>query len=152
LTLAADLAGDAILRVTASVTATFANLQLEPGRAAAPFERRPAAIELALAQRYYWRVAGATAAATFAPCLVTAATTAERSLRPCPIPMRAAPTVTASGVTVTDGSATSAASLAASRSTALALDLDWTVSGLTAPRSGMALLGSGALVEASAEL
>jgi hypothetical protein len=34
---------------------TWSRLQLEPGRVATSFERRPAGVELALCQRYYWQ-------------------------------------------------------------------------------------------------
>lgn len=75
------------------------DVQLEMTSAAAPFasvfERRHPAIELALCQRFFWRLnEPATAAAVVANGMVSA-TNAQTVAIPAPVTMRIAPTVTA---------------------------------------------------------
>jgi hypothetical protein len=73
-------------------------VQVEPGSVATPFEQRPIGTELALCQRYYWRVSGETAPYV-GLCLALAAggTTVRRLTVPLPVTMRIKPTVTKAG-------------------------------------------------------
>jgi hypothetical protein len=144
--------GAALLRLTAATSAQFGAVQLEPAGAAGPFEHRPPGVELALCQRYYWRLAGGAGLVTLAPCQVVSAVLAQRAGRPFPVPLRAVPAITASGLTVSDGATSSTATIAADRSSAQGLDLDFAVAGLASPQMGVVLLGPGAILEASAEL
>ena len=73
-------------------------MQVEKGSIATPFEQRPIGTELALCQRYYWRVSGETAPYV-GLCLALAAggTTVRRLTVPLPVTMRIKPTVTKAG-------------------------------------------------------
>ena len=69
------------------------NLQLEVGSVATPFEHRPYGIELALCQRYYYRVTATSAEDTLSSYLyVTSATTAEAYFS-FPVTMRDSPSL-----------------------------------------------------------
>lgn len=76
---------------TGVVTYYFANVQFEAGTVATPFEYRPIGTELALCQRYYYRMtaAGAYSNFTFGMAVNTAVTT--MGFNP-PVTMRVAPT------------------------------------------------------------
>ena len=69
-------------------------VQLEPGAVATPFERRLYGLELLLAQRYYFKIAGTPA--TRVTNFSTGASTIFADYQ-LPVTMRSAPTVTATG-------------------------------------------------------
>jgi hypothetical protein len=86
-----------------SGTWTIGDAQLEVGNAASPMERRSIGTELALCQRYYQTghaavYGGTTAASSFSPDLIGFVSFNAS--------MRAAPTITRSSVTDTNGNAT----------------------------------------------
>jgi hypothetical protein len=68
----------------------IALVQLETGSVATPFESRPYGLELALCQRYYYRVSGANGIATMYGA--ANATTNTQTSWPFPVTMRAIPT------------------------------------------------------------
>lgn len=75
-------------------------VQLEIGSVATPFEFKSYGDELALCQRYYWRISGATAANVglangFGTGVATPS--ARRMVIPLPVPMRAKPTPVIAG-------------------------------------------------------
>lgn len=67
-------------------------VQLEPGTVATPFEHRPYGVELALCQRYYYRITPTVANGIFGPAMAVA-TVYAGVLIPFPVPMRVAPAV-----------------------------------------------------------
>jgi hypothetical protein len=80
-------------------TRTLQNVQLEAGSVPSAFEYRPIGIELALCQRYYWRVSG-NATNTAKPIgfgnVATTATSGAAFVN-CPVPMRVVPTFIETG-------------------------------------------------------
>lgn len=79
---------------------TVANVQLEPGSVETPFADRPIGTELALCQRYYYRLApGATATFSAAYSLTTTVSKATIIL---PVTMRVAPTALEQSGAATD--------------------------------------------------
>jgi hypothetical protein len=73
-------------------------VQVEAGSVATPFEQRPIGTELALCQRYYWRVSGETAPYVgLSLALAAGGTTVRRLTVPLPVTMRIKPTVTKAG-------------------------------------------------------
>lgn len=81
---------------TASTTDSIilADVQLEQGASATPFENRSPATELALAQRYYYQVTETATITPRAQCHVTTANSIMQCGIQFPVPMRAAPTAT----------------------------------------------------------
>ena len=77
-----------------SGTFEIAQVQVEPGPVATPFERRPIGTELALCQRYYYTLSGAPASRTENGA---ASTRTVYSTVYFPITMRAVGTATATG-------------------------------------------------------
>jgi hypothetical protein len=75
---------------TLNATWYLTGVQLEAGSTATPFERRPYGTELALCQRYYYRLTNADAQ-RIAPGYAVSTTVAE-CLFQFPVPMRIAPT------------------------------------------------------------
>jgi hypothetical protein len=80
----------------------IADVQLEVGPVATPFEQRPIGMELALCQRYYYRISPAAASAVFSTGGYAATTTASALMTPFPVTMRAAPSVLDQTGTATD--------------------------------------------------
>jgi hypothetical protein len=69
------------------------DVQLEVGPVATPFEQRPIGMELALCQRYYYRLSfDATVSAPFASSGFVETTTTAYASTPFPVTMRIAPT------------------------------------------------------------
>ena len=121
---------------------TYQGIQLEIGSTASPFERRSAAIELALCQRSCFVLTEPAAAVTVAAGMVQASNVEIWAL-PLPVPLRAAPTVTTVVGTFKSNSATAgivAATGLAGNAASIA-----TVVGLTATGTGTA--GQGALLQ-----
>lgn len=97
---------DLIFALPINTTFTFdlAQVQLEVGSQATPFERRPLGVELALCQRYYWKTfpletapaqnAGTTGAHFFGT-IGNLGVNALYQTRSFPVTMRSAPTLTA---------------------------------------------------------
>lgn len=84
--------GDLVLRLTAVSPTSFGLPQVEESLVATPFERRPAGLELALCQRYFYRFSPGTAGGMF---LCMKQTTQQwRGLLPTPVPLRAMPDIT----------------------------------------------------------
>lgn len=75
----------------ASKTVSIAQVQLEIGSVATPFEQRPIGMELALCQRYYYRVYSQTTNGAFSMAQINSATTAA-GIVPFPVTMRIPPT------------------------------------------------------------
>lgn len=90
--------------------ATFyvTGVQLEVGSTATPFERRLYGNELALCQRYYWRLTS-SGPDTWIPAWTTT-TTQARAMFQFPVIMRASPTAVETSGTVTDYGVTSTTS------------------------------------------
>ncbi|MEX2618389.1 MAG: hypothetical protein WD767_20075 [Alphaproteobacteria bacterium] len=80
------LAIELMLPTGTTMTVDLAQVQLEPGSVATPFEWRPAPVELAMCQRYYARLSNAASA-----WAISATDVATMVL--FPVPMRAVPTV-----------------------------------------------------------
>jgi hypothetical protein len=76
---------------------TFANVQLEAGSIATPFENLGYGQELARCQRYYYRANADAAYTTFGSGFNTSTTSASCSV-PFPVKMRGAPSLGTSGV------------------------------------------------------
>lgn len=70
---------------------TVANIQLEIGSIATPFEHRPIGTELALCQRYYYRTSGAAANQVLSPGAGATGSTVAVGTNPFPTTMRSAP-------------------------------------------------------------
>lgn len=91
---------------TAASTATgktFAvgDFQLEEGAVVTPFEVRPYGTELAMCQRYYYRLSPPSSSA-FGPCYCDATNTIGRYYVPFPVTMRTAPSAVEQSGTATD--------------------------------------------------
>jgi hypothetical protein len=69
-----------------------AELQLEKGRVATPFERRPYGTELALCQRYYYKTSGGPTGGRITQAGYAISTTVARVSNVFPVPMRTSPT------------------------------------------------------------
>jgi len=78
-----------------SGTWTIDNVQLEAGSSATEFERRPYGTELALCQRYYWKIFSTAATKIFFQGYMYFTTQLEGLIQ-FPAPMRSVPTVSAS--------------------------------------------------------
>ena len=75
---------------TLNATWYITGVQLEVGSVATPFERRPYGTELALCQRYYWRITGSTNVPFGSG--FNSATTSNEIVTFFPVEMRTAPT------------------------------------------------------------
>jgi hypothetical protein len=114
---------------------TVANIQLEAGSVATPFEHRPIGVELALCQRYYYRSAVGNNTGSYAVGLCDVANNAAVAFS-VPVRMRAGPTLTWNSLKTYD--ATAAAAVSAVNITGLS-DVDTfllavTTSGMTVGR------------------
>jgi len=76
-----------------SGTFDIAQVQIEAGPVATPFERRPIGVELGLCYRYYWKPNFSSGHGQLGFGF-TPSTTTVRVLVPTPVTMRAAPTIT----------------------------------------------------------
>lgn len=137
---------------------TLDRVQMEPGTVATTFERRPIGVELALCQRYLWRLsAGGYAFMQIAPLQTPGATSFQGLLRIPVENMRGTPTITSAGafnVWNSSGSAIPVSTLNLSASP-FGISISGTVaSGLLAGGSSYLLGDSGGttVVQASAEL
>ena len=86
-----------------SGTWTIGNVQLEAGSTATDFERRPIGTELALCQRYYWRIDGYNAISAIGSGSVYNSTTTCRIYSKYPVSMRSYPTLSMAGSLVSSG-------------------------------------------------
>ena len=86
----------------ASKTVSIAQVQLEIGPVATPFEFRPIGMELALCQRYYYRISPAAASAVFSIGGYATTTTSTAVMTPFPVTMRVAPSALEQTGTATD--------------------------------------------------
>jgi hypothetical protein len=100
------------VNVAGTLNATFyiTGVQLEVGTVATPFERRPFGMELALCQRYYWKITPPSNNGYFGIGQVTSSTVVVSGI-PFPVTMRVAPsaleqTGTASNYRVAQASST----------------------------------------------
>ena len=84
----------------ASKTVSIAQVQLEVGAVATPFEHRPN--ELQLCQRYYYRISPAAASAVFSIGGFATTTASAAVMTPFPVTMRAAPSALEQTGTATD--------------------------------------------------
>ena len=128
---------------TNGATFYITGVQLEAGTVATPFERRPYGTELALCQRYFYKIDANGSTLSFASGWFASTTSARVSI-PIPTTLRATPTLTA---TLTDAIRGAAGSFTPSASNVDKLlpncvALSFTVSGGTANRS-CAFVGAG---------
>ena len=97
-----NVTGCTQLIATNGATFYITGVQLEKGSTATSFDYRPYGTELALCQRYYYRVTGSSGGAGYAAigsgCANTA--TAASIMMPLPVSMRAAPTLNFSGTVI----------------------------------------------------
>lgn len=134
---------------TSGAVLRFTGVQLEAGNVATPFERRPYGTELALCQRYFYKIDADGSTLSFASGWFASTTSARVSI-PTPTTLRATPTLTA---TLTDAIRGAAGSFTPSASNVDKLlpnsvALSFTVSGGTANRS-CAFVGAGAITLSS---
>jgi hypothetical protein len=121
---------------TNGATFYITGVQFEAGSVATPFERRPYGTELALCQRYYWRIAGDNSDYPPVGSGVCATSTFARVYVKYPVTMRTYPTISYSGtVFVYDGNAQTITTISGAYEGLDTTMLDFTVaSGLTAGR------------------
>jgi hypothetical protein len=93
---------------TNGATFYITGVQLEKGSTATSFDYRPFGTELALCQRYYWRVVSGVNFAVFAASACDSTTSCIGGTVKLPVTMRAIPTCTVSGVRLYDGTGTPA--------------------------------------------
>ena len=87
---------------TSGATFYITGVQLERGSVATPFEFRQFGTELALCQRYYYRITAQAAGDYFVPNAYAIATTAAFGYNQFPVPMRTRPTALEQSGTATD--------------------------------------------------
>jgi hypothetical protein len=133
-----------------SGTWTIGNVQLEAGTVATPFERRSYGQELALCQRYYYRLQEGV----FSRLGIVAGTvTAREAPFFFPVTMRAAPTVTITGGVVYRFAGLVAETAASNGSSAVTAQGGFQVSaGFPAGSAGQTCAFNDHLIQASAEL
>jgi hypothetical protein len=96
-----SVTGNVNFMATLSATWQVTGVQLEAGSVATPFERRPYGTELALCQRYYFRMQPASSSQAFGVGF-NDSTTAARAFAQFPVVMRIAPTALEQTGTATD--------------------------------------------------
>jgi len=135
-------------------------VQLEQGSTASAFENRPYAVELAKAQRYFWRITEPAASVNVTLQGAAASATQCNAVVKFPVTMRSAPTLTAS--TVTSGTTWQAVAVGvAANTSAIATytanttdtaNLNITTAGMTAGQAcGLQGKGGGATLSWSAD-
>jgi hypothetical protein len=140
---------------TNAATWYVTGVQLEVGSVATPFERRPFGTEIALCQRYFWRVSGATSfpAVGSGVCILS---TVCRAYVKYPVEMRSDPTISFNGtIYVNDSASQTLTSISAVYPGLNTSMVDFTVaSGLTQGRGGIVFVinASTNYVQASSEL
>jgi hypothetical protein len=87
--------------VNTIITIDLAQIQLEQGTVATPFEVRPFATELALCQRYYHRTCNTGAVPIICPLTIISSTIAEGVYK-LPVTMRIVPALATSGTATLD--------------------------------------------------
>ena len=141
---------------TNGATFYITGVQLEAGTVATPFERRPYGTELALCQRYCQVLSNVNGDRDIATGVIYSST-AGVGVRSFPTVMRAAPTLTASGLsdilTYQAGSSFVPTAISLDRSAPTTVTLFTTISGATQGQgSWLRLNGSSAKLELTAEL
>lgn len=140
------------------VSVEISQIQLEKGSTATSFDYRPYGTELALAQRYYYRISNnsANSLASFATGVVAAATQIDRAYSALPVTMRSAPTIGINSLRNYDGvTASAVTSVGSNFSTTTVGSASFVNSGggLGVGRQGMVIENtSSAYLEFSAEL
>ena len=131
---------------TASATFYITGVQLEKGSTATSFDYRPYGTELALCQRYYYRV---TSPSTWGLAMINSSTVA-RVVTPFPVTMRTIPTsVEQNGTAANYGIASAGANPACTsvptfwQGDTLSAVTNFNTSGLTAGQSGLSYNGGG---------
>jgi hypothetical protein len=133
-------------------------VQLEKGSTTTTFDVKPIGTELALCQRYYYKMLGtASGRASFLSGVVSTATTAIQCGNSYPVVMRSVPTVSYSGLAVSDANiAATITSITNNNSSTTNATLNVTASGggLTAGRPGLIVSSGNATdyLDFSAEL
>ena len=144
--------------LTAGLTWTIGNVQLEKGSTATSFNYRSIGAELALCQRYFVKDLQDAASATFLVGVVDAATSADRCGMRFPVTMRTAPTAAVGGTSnprIYDGTAAPAItsiSVNTSSSFGASLKLTGSGGGLTAGRAAIIIDNTASFFTYSAEL
>ena len=148
------LTGGTKLSNTGSATFLITGVQLEEGTAASPFENRLYGTELALCQRYYWKISEASILAGVGSGYVVSATAAAVVI-PMNVNMRVSPTIAYGGtVYVQDGAGSAVTSILNNYGGRQSCFVQFAASGLTAGR-GLACFTnstSSDFVSGSAEL
>lgn len=143
---------------TNGATFYITGVQLEKGSTATSFDYRPYGTELALCQRYYYRISNnsANSLASFATGVVAAATQIDRAYSALPVTMRSAPTIGINSLRNYDGvTASAVTSVGSNFSTTTVGSASFVNSGggLGVGRQGMVIENtSSAYLEFSAEL
>ena len=123
------------VKLTQNTGATFTitGVQLEAGTTATPFENRLYGTELALCQRYYYKITGA--ANTMVCSIAGNGTAVAGGLVVFPVTMRAAPTFSQSGLTIyayTGGTISNFSSVYTATYSPYNARINWNGSGFTA--------------------
>lgn len=149
--------GNLTVQLQTSASTTFKRAQLEIGRVASQFERRPRALEIAVCQRYFERIGGVA----YEPIGVVecySATLARLMLRYV-VPKRATPTITIgspTSFTVDNGLANAASAVAADGTviSSRAALINITTTGLTARQAAVVYVNNNAAahIDVDAEL
>ena len=119
------------VRVAGTTGATWyiTGVQLEQGTAASPFENRLYGTELALCQRYYFKITGSDSYSPIGTGTAYSTTTSGRIQIPFPVPMRNVPTPSFGGnITVVGNAVGSGFTLGTTYGGKLSLmqDISWT--------------------------
>ena len=122
--------------LTAGLTWTIGNVQLEKGTIATPFDWRPYGTELALCQRYYIRWTGSTNSGWPITYGFAISTTNCRVAIPLNIPMRSTPTASFARLNWNDGAAAFTITLGANLSSSTVVSTQFSTTSLTTFRGG----------------